>query len=79
MEEDSSAEQKSWQVCCFRKRHVSRFDLKESRKGFRQTRRGSSFDVEGPKTEKAEEPTAESLLGGIWSLLPKKTTTTTEP
>ena len=54
------------------KRHVLRFDLKESRKGFCQTRRGSSFHVEGPKTEKAQEPTAESLLWGIWRLLPIK-------
>ena len=27
-----------------------------------------SFHVEGPKTEKAREPTVESLVRGIWRL-----------
>ena len=29
---------------------------------------GRSFHVDGPKTEKAREPTVESLVGGIWRL-----------
>ena len=30
--------------------------------------RGRSFHVDGPKTEKAREPTVESLVRGIWRL-----------
>ena len=33
-EKDSTSERKTWQVYCFGKRHVLRFDLKESRQGF---------------------------------------------
>lgn len=33
VEEDSGMEQKTWQVYCFGKRHVLRFDLNESREG----------------------------------------------
>ena len=29
---------------------------------------GRSFNVDGPKTEKAREPTVESLVRGIWRL-----------
>ena len=44
------------------KTHVFRLHLNESREGFRRRRRGRSFHVDGPKTEKAREPT------GIWRL-----------
>ena len=30
--------------------------------------RGRSFHVDGPKTEKAREPTAEILVRGIWRM-----------
>ena len=35
--------------------------LKESREGLCWRERGRSFHVDGPKTEKAREPTVESL------------------
>ena len=46
------------------------FDLKESRDRNPFCRRGSgrSIPVEGPKTEKAREPSAESLVRGIRTL-----------
>ena len=50
------------------KRNVFRLDLKESREFFCRRGRGRSFHVDGPKTEKAREPTAESLVRGIWRL-----------
>ena len=50
------------------KRNVLRFDLKESREGFCRRGSGKPFHVEGPKTEKAREPTAESLARTIWRL-----------
>ena len=59
MDEDSSAEQKTWQVYNFRKRNVFRLRLNESREGFRR-RKGWSVHVDGPKTEKAPEPAMES-------------------
>ena len=37
------------------------FDLKGSGEGFCRTGKGQSFNIEGPKTEKARGPTAESL------------------
>ena len=43
-------------VYSFGKRNILRFDLNESREG---------FHVEGQQTEKAQEPTAESLVQGI--------------
>ena len=36
-----------WQVGCFGKRNVLRFDLKESREGLCRRGRGRSFQVEG--------------------------------
>ena len=41
--------------------------MSESREGFfsRRTGRGRSFHIEGPKTEKAREPTVESLVRGL--------------
>ena len=33
-EKDNTSERKTWQVYCFGKRHVLRFDLKETRQGF---------------------------------------------
>ena len=43
-------------------------DLNESREGFCRRGRGRSFHIDGPKTEKAQEPTVESLVRGIWGL-----------
>ena len=43
-------------------------DLKESTEVFFRRRRGRSFHEEGPKTEKAREPTVESLVRGTWGL-----------
>ena len=40
----------------------------ESRESFSRRRRGRLFHVQGLKTEKAREPTVESLVGGIWRL-----------
>ena len=55
-------------VYSFGKTNVFRLHLNESREGFcRRGRRRSSFHVDGPKkTEKAQEPTVESLVKGIW-------------
>ena len=53
---------------CFEKGNVLRFDLKGVQKGFGQRGRGRSFHVEGPETEKAREPTEESLVRGIWRM-----------
>ena len=36
--------------------------MNESREGFCRRGRGRSFHVDGPKTEKAREPTVESLV-----------------
>ena len=47
---------------------IFRLYLNESREGFWRRGRGRSFHVDGPKTEKAREPTVESLVRGIWSL-----------
>ena len=49
-------------------KNVLWLNLNESRDGFRRRGRGRSFHVEGPKTEKAQEPTVESLVRGIWRL-----------
>ena len=68
MDKDNSTEQKTWQVYNFVKRNVFRLDLNESREGFCRRGRGRTFHVEGPKTEKAREPTVESLVRGIWRL-----------
>ena len=68
MDEDSSTEQKTWQAYCFGKKKCFRQLLNESREGFCQRGRGRSFHVDGPKTEKAKEPTAESLVRGILRL-----------
>ena len=68
MDKDISTEQKTWQVYNFGKRNVFRLDLNESREGFWRRGRGSSFHVDGPKTEKAREPTVESLVPKIWKL-----------
>ena len=40
--------------------------IQAANKANRENRR--SFRVEGPKTEKAREPTVESLMRGMWSL-----------
>ena len=51
-----------------RTRNFFRFDLKETRQGFCWRGRGRSFYTEGPKTEKAREPTVQSLVRGFWKL-----------
>ena len=56
MDEDISTEQKTWQVYSFGETKF-RLDLNESREGFCRRGRGRSFHVDGPKTEKAQEPT----------------------
>ena len=50
------------------KDNVFRLDLKESREDFCRRRRESSLHVDGPKTEKAREPTVKSLVRGLWRL-----------
>ena len=65
MAEDScTAEQKIWQVYSFGERRVFRLQ-NESRECFCRRERGISFHVDGPKTEKAREPTVESLVRGL--------------
>ena len=64
-EEDCSTGQKTWQSW---ERNIFRFDLKESGEGFCQRGKRRSFHVERPKTQKALEPTVESLVKGIWRL-----------
>ena len=60
-DEVSSTEPKTWQVYSFGwKRNVLRFDLNKSMEIFCQRGRGRSLHIEGPKTEKAREPTVES-------------------
>ena len=53
---------------CLEVRVEVRLDLKESREGFSWRGRGRSFHVNGLQTETAQEPTAESLVQGIWRL-----------
>ena len=69
-DEDSSTEQKAWQVYSFGKINVLRFDLDVSRHGFWLRGRGRSFPhVERPKTEKAQDSTVpKGLVRGIWRL-----------
>ena len=68
MDEDSSTEQKTWQIYSFGE-HVFlfffRLHLNESRERFCQRGRGRSFHIDGPNTEKA---TVESLVQRIWRL-----------
>ena len=45
-----------------------RLHLNEYREGFYRRRRARLINVSGPKTEKAREPTMESLVRGIWKL-----------
>ena len=52
----------------FRKRNAFRSDLNESREGFCRRGMRRSFHVDGPKTEKAREPTVGCLVRGIWRL-----------
>ena len=68
MDEDGSSDQKTWQVYSFGKRNVFRLHLKESIESVVRRGRGRSLNVDGPKTEKAQEPTVESLVRGIWRL-----------
>ena len=67
-DEDSSMEQKTLQAYGFGKRNVSRLHLNKSKEGFCRRGRGRSFHVDGPKTQKAQEPAAESLVPEIWRL-----------
>ena len=64
----SARNRKIWQVYNFGKRNVFRLQLNEPREGFCRTGRGRSFHADGSKTEKAREPTVESLVRGIWRL-----------
>ena len=68
MDKDISTEQKTWQVYNFGKINVFRLDLNECRESFCRRGRGRSSCVDGLKTEKAQEPTVESLVQGIWKL-----------
>ena len=68
MDEDSSMEQKMWQVYSLGKINVFRLHLNESREGLCQRARGRSFHVDELKTEKAQEPAVESLAQEIWRL-----------
>ena len=68
MDEDISTDKKTWQVYNCGKRNVFRLYFNESREGFCRRGRGRSFDVAGPKTEKARDPTVEGLARGIWRL-----------
>lgn len=43
-------------------------DIKESTKGFCRRGKQRSLQVEGPKTENAREPNAESLVRRMWRL-----------
>ena len=61
----------------WRKENVLRFDGKESREGFCRIGRGKSFHVEGPKTEKAREPTVE-IKSGARNLESESTRSRTE-
>ena len=45
-----------------------RLRLNETNEGFCRRGSGRSFHADGPKTEKAREPTVESLVRGIWIL-----------
>ena len=65
MDEESSTERKPWQVYSFAKINLFRLRVNESREGFCRRGRGRSFHVDGPKTEKAREPTVGSLVRGI--------------
>ena len=68
MDGDINTEQETWHVYNFGKRNVFRLHLNESREGFCRRGRRRSFHVDGPETEKAREPTVESLVRGIWRL-----------
>ena len=68
MDEDSNTEWKTGHVENFGEKHVFRLHFNESREDFCRRGRGRSFHVDGPKTEKAREPTVESLVPEIWRL-----------
>ena len=72
MDEDSSTEQKTRQVYSFgrekNKIKAFRLLLNESGEGFCRRGRGRSLHVDGPNTEKVQEPTVGSLERGIWRL-----------
>ena len=59
---------KTWQVCCSGKRKYLDVRFEGVQRGFLTERKGRSFHVERPKTEKAREPKVESLVRGIWRL-----------
>ena len=68
VEEDSSGAGNMAGLLFWEKKKCLDVWLKESREGFCRRGRGRSFIVEGLKTEKAREPTVESLIRGIWRL-----------
>ena len=63
MDEGISTEQKAWQVYSFGERNVFRLDWNESRNDFFRRGRGRSLHVDGPKTEKARDPTINIVTG----------------
>ena len=66
MDEDSSTEQKTWQIqfYSFRRSSVFRLHLNESRESFYWRRRGRSFHVDGLKRKRR----GNQLVQGIWRL-----------
>ena len=68
MDEDSSTDQKTWQVYSLGNSNVFRLHFNETSEGFCWRGRGRSFHVDGPKTGKTREPAVESLVRGIWKL-----------
>ena len=57
MDEDSSTEQKTWQLYSFGKRNVLGYiSISPERVSVEEEGRGGSFNVDGPKREKTREP-----------------------
>ena len=61
----SARNRKHGRSTSFGKRNVFRLDLNECKESFCRRGRGRSFCADGLKTEKAREPTVESLVRGI--------------
>ena len=78
MDEDSSTDQKTWQVYSLGNSNVFRLHFNETSEGFCWRGRGRSFHVDRSKTGKTREravetgktrePAVESLVRGIWRL-----------
>ena len=71
-EEDTSAERKTRQVYCFEKKKKERRNVEVWFKGVRRRflleRKRKIISCRGAKTEKAQEPTVESLVRRTWRL-----------